>query len=346
MKKGWKYRLSCKALALVMVGMEPAAIFAAERNATEIQDAWAATSEEKASEEQSEAERQAAEERAAAEKAAAEEQERIDAYFDGSVFVGDSVMLGYGNYAMRRGGPCLGRMQFLAAVSFSVFNALRPVTAKSTHPLYQGQKRYVWESLGLMQPKKVFLFFGINDIDMGPLESTCSRYAQVIANIKENCPDTEIHIMSMTYIRPGKAQGRLNNPTIRQFNDMLRQMALDNGWGFADVANPLADANGDLAAVYCSDNNVHLTAAAYDVWTAVLREYARSQIEGTCMFPATGKKPQEEEAQASEAENAEQQGQEEASALSVISSGEEADQTGPGVVPKPEASEEDTGKSQ
>ena len=55
---------------------------------------------------------------------------QLDAYFDGSVFIGDSVMQGYGDYAMRRGGSCLGRMQFLAEVSFSVFNALRPVTAK------------------------------------------------------------------------------------------------------------------------------------------------------------------------------------------------------------------------
>ena len=260
--------------------------------------------------------------------------EQIDAYFEGSAFVGDSVMQGYGSYAMRRGGPCLGRMQFLAAVSFSVFNALRPVTAKSTHPIYQGQKRYVWESLGMMQAKKVFLFFGLNDIDMGPLESTCARYAQVIANIKANCPEAEIHIISMTYIRPGKAKGRLNNPTIRQFNGMLQQMALENGWGYVEVANHLADANGDLAAVYCSDNYCHLKTSAYDVWTAVLREYAQSQIEGTSPFPAGGPRvPEEEETEASDDEAAEEeQDTEEPETSRVIGPKEEESLAGPGVV--------------
>ena len=30
-----------------------------------------------------------------------------------------------------------------------------------------------------------------------------------------------------------------------------------NGWGFVDVAEALADENGDLAAEYCSDGFAH-----------------------------------------------------------------------------------------
>lgn len=218
-------------------------------------------------------------------------EEEIDAYFDQTVLVGDSVMMGFRNYAMRRANTYLGRIQFLASGSFSVHNALWPVNAKSVHPIYQGQQRPVWESLGMIQPKRVFLFFGLNDMNMGTLEETCSLYSQVIANIQQTCPDAEIHLISMTYTLRGKGKGNLTNPNIRTFNEMLKQMARDNGWGFVDMANPLADANGDLAPEYCSDHYVHQTNAAYDVWSVVLRDYARSQLDESSEFFVGEKKP-------------------------------------------------------
>lgn len=273
MKKGWKYRLMCGCVAMVMAGAGPAAVYADEVSQAAVQDALADGT-------LTEAE--------------------INAYFDGSVFVGDSVMMGFRNYAMNRGGDLLGRMQFLTAVSFSVYNSLQPVSAKSVHPIFMGQQRPVWESLALMQAKKVFLFFGLNDMNMGSLESTCARYNQLIANIKLTCPDAEIHLMSMTYVKQGSGKGNLTNPNIRVFNELLKQMALQNGWGFVDIATPLADANGDLAAGYCSDNYVHQTIAAYDVWSVVLQEYARAQLTGTSAFPIGGQKAPEEAAAAEE----------------------------------------------
>ncbi len=352
MRKEWKYRLSCGFLALTMAGVQPALVYAVQDHTAEAQEAL--SEEDSAAQNQetsSDTENALQSQENLPEEAPEGEgdfttEEQIDAYFDGAVFVGDSVMVGYSNYAMRRGGPCLGRMQFLAAVSFSAFNALRPVTAKSTHPLYQGQKRYIWESLAMMQAKKVFICFGLNDIDMGPLERTGERYAQVAANIKAACPDPEIHIMSMTYMRSARAKGRLNNPSIVQFNEMMRQMALNNGWGFVDIANPLADASGQLASQYCSDNYVHQTNAAYDVWTQVLREYAKAQIEGTSAYPIGGQNVQEEEA--SEASPEEHAGEQETTAEQetnetqgsrVIGPKEDRSQGGPGVVK--ESEEED-----
>ena len=208
-------------------------------------------------------------------------EEEIDAFFDGTVLVGDSVMLGFRNYAMRHQDTYLGRIQFLAAGSLSVHNALWPISSKSVHPVYQGQKRLLWDSISLMQARRVFLFFGLNDMNMNTLEGTCQKYKELVDNIKAADPGVEIHLISMTYTLAGKGKGRLTNPNIRQFNELLKQMALQEGWGFMDLASHLSDANGDLPAVYCSDNYVHQTTAAYDVWFTVLRQYAREQLEGT-----------------------------------------------------------------
>lgn len=205
----------------------------------------------------------------------------IDQYFDHTVLVGDSIMLGMRNYAMRRQDTYLSRIQFLAAGSFSVNHALLPITEKNIQPMYQGMKRPVWESLSMMGAKRVFICLGMNDLNISGLEGTIEKYKTLGARIKERSPEIEIHIISMTYTLAGKGVGKLKNDTIRQYNALLQQMAEENGWGYLDMAAPLSDANGDLAAVYCSDRFVHQTPAAYDVWNQQLRVYARRCLEVT-----------------------------------------------------------------
>ena len=197
MKKGWKYRLLSGVSAMLLAGAIPMAAYADEENT--VQEQAAGTAEE---------------------DPALAMETAIDQYFAGSVFTGDSVMMGFRNYAMKRRNTYLGGIQFLASGSFSVHNALWPVSSKSVHPVYQGQQRPVWESMGMLNAKRVFMFFGLNDMNMGTLENTCDCYAQVIGNIKAHCPDAEIHIISMTYTKQGKGRGNLNNPNIRRFNEL------------------------------------------------------------------------------------------------------------------------------
>ncbi len=218
-------------------------------------------------------------------------EEEIDSYFNGSVFVGDSIMLGFRNYCMKysKNEPdsFLHDIQFLAAGSYSVTNSLWDVTEKSVHPVYKGEKRQVWESISMMDANKVFLFFGMNDLNISGLEGTCELYKQLVSNIKEKKPDVEIHIISMTYTLKDAGKGKLKNDTIREFNVLLQDMALENGWGYLDLATPLSDENGDLPALYCSDGYVHQSKAAYDVWATVIRDYARTQLDGTTQYPAS-----------------------------------------------------------
>ena len=46
-----------------------------------------------------------------------------------------------------------------------------------------------------------------------------------------------------------------------------------------DIADALADENGDLAEGYCSDDFAHQRPEAYDIWLSVLRDYAKEQLE-------------------------------------------------------------------
>ena len=220
----------------------------------------------------------AAESSAAETKAAgrAVSEAEIDAFYADSVLVGDSVMLGFRNYAQKSGDPFLKSIGILCAGSFSVHNSFDPVSGKSVHPIYQGKQRHVWESIAMMGRKQVFLFFGLNDIALD--NNTPALYQQLVARIKEQSPEAQIHIISMTYVAAGAGKKRLNNTNIRAFNATMKEIAAKEGWGFVNMADPLADGNGDLAKAYCSDNYVHQTPAAYKVWTGVLRAYAREVL--------------------------------------------------------------------
>lgn len=206
-------------------------------------------------------------------------EEEIDAFFDDTVFVGDSVMEGFRNYAMARSDTWLGRPKFLAAVSLSAVNALRPVSSKSKHPVYEGKKRPVEDSIAMMGAKKVFIFFGLNDINSTGIKGTPAKYVELVNRIKEQSPDVEIHIMSMTYTGKGYRDQNLYNDNVRIYNDTMKNLAAEQGWGFVDVANPLADENGDLKSSYCYADSVHLRNSAYEVWSVVLRDYAKGVLE-------------------------------------------------------------------
>lgn len=209
-------------------------------------------------------------------------EEKIDAYFDDVVFVGDSIMLGFRNYAMKRQDTFLSRMQFLAAGSYSANNSLWDLSNKeSVHPVYKGEPRYAWDSIAMMGSGKVFIMLGMNDLNVTGLEGTWEKYEELLGKIEESVPGVEIHIMSMTYVLHGKEVGKLENNTIREYNNLLEEMAEEHGYGFINIADALADDNGDLAAEYCSDEFAHQNPEAYDVWVSMLRTYAKEQLEKT-----------------------------------------------------------------
>lgn len=202
----------------------------------------------------------------------------INSYLADSVIIGDSIVLGYRNYCMKSGNEVLKGIKFLAAGSFSAHNAMWPVSGESVHPIYQGEQHPVWESVAMMGAKNVFICFGLNDLNIDG--DTCEYYRQVIENILAASPEVQIHIISMTYTLKDKGVGKLNNDNIRDYNSLLEEMAVENGWGFVDMANPLADEEGNLKPEYCSDGFVHQTRDAYEIWTEVICGYLGEWLEG------------------------------------------------------------------
>ena len=201
----------------------------------------------------------------------------INAFYSDAVFVGDSIMEDFQLFCRQhQGDPFLAQMTFLARTSFSLHNAYMPISKKSKHPIWQGEQRFIWESVRMTGKKTVYMMFGQNDLDMG--KDSMQKYCQLIAKIREQTPDAKFVIMSMTYTLKGKGKGPINNDNIRAFNAEMQAVAAQNGWGFIDMATPTSDGAGNLRPEYCSDHYVHHTNAAYRVWENVLKDYAMTTL--------------------------------------------------------------------
>ncbi len=238
--------------------------------------------------------------------------EEADKFFEHSVFIGDSVMMGFRNFVMGQPAGFLGGPEFLVSGSFSVRMALNEISKDTIHPIYQGEQRYIWDSISMMGAEKVFLFFGLNDIGMEGVDGACENYLTVIEKIQEVNPNVSIYVISTTNMLTGSEKGKLNNENIRLLNEKMKEYCETGAAEYIDIANFLIGEDGGLKKELCSDDYVHQTYAAYEIWTKVLRGYAsggnywlelpepETETESGEVETGTGEQPDESESQSAQ----------------------------------------------
>ena len=206
-------------------------------------------------------------------------EEEIANYFQGAYVTGDSVAYGFQLYANRQKGSSaiLQNLGFLTRGSFSAHNAFMAISKKSVHPTYQGAQHHIWDSLQMVGAKHVFMFFGLNDLNIGGVDSTVDYYVRLINQIRAVNPDIAFTIISTTPMYQGSEKGKLTNANIDALNARMQALCTENGWGYLDIASHLKAANGTLAAQYCSDHYVHETNAAYAIWLQCFHDYAQEK---------------------------------------------------------------------
>ena len=200
----------------------------------------------------------------------------LDQLFRNSVIVGNSIGNGFALYTKKHtDDPVLKNFQSLTANGYYIEGAFEDISSTSRHPFYMGQQRYVWDAIQLMGAKHIFLSFGTTEVQY---PSVLEDYQRLINQIKAVNPDVDITVISATYIYPGKYYGTMTSANVKKFNTAMEQICAANGWGFINVADLLADANGDLNPIYSSDEYIHQNDLAYDIWTNSLKEYGLRKL--------------------------------------------------------------------
>ena len=225
-----------------------------------------------------------------------------DGFFNDSVFVGNSIMLHYKNYvSAKRAGVSdfLGNASFFAAASFSYYNNKnqKPTDADCALPIYMGEKMSIGDAVKKMGVKTVYLsLMALNDIALyrdgeTGIEETYKLFTQLIEELKNDNPALNVVVINNTYLHSNSAgMKKLNNANIKKLNDKVLSYCNQNGCDYIDVNEVLVDDNGHLGNEFCSDPNsqtaaCHLTNAAYNAWTHILRDYAAKKSDGKWANP-------------------------------------------------------------
>lgn len=197
-------------------------------------------------------------------------------FFEDALFSGDSVMSHFYWRVPYYDKETFGGSTFIAAPSYSLREALK--VDSELHPMYRGESKPLWENMKLVEPSRVFLFFGLNDIGISGVDKFVENYDKMIKKLREVNPEVKIYIISITPMRADSEKKVLNNANISKANKKLQSFCEENNAGYIDVATRLQDATGALNLEYSDGTNVHLTKAAYLIWKEVLVQYAKEQL--------------------------------------------------------------------
>lgn len=202
-----------------------------------------------------------------------------DSFFENTVFVGDSISVGFANYCQYNSDSLASNSTYFLAKescgAFIVTSELALTKYANKMPSYQGQIQYIEDSIFQMEHlEKVFICYGINDLVGSSPEEYIIDMTILIDRILNKSPNLSIYIISIPCITENATSGYLSNDSIQAANQLLETTCTEQGWGFVNLTEYLMNENLAIRPEYSSDNYVHQNNYAYQVWTKVLRNYA------------------------------------------------------------------------
>ena len=169
-------------------------------------------------------------------------------YFFNLTFICDGTVLGINDYSTGFGGTATAQ---LWSDDGSGFPASAASDVKIFYPA-DGSMLTVAEAAKLSQPKRVVIFIGGDGLSAATEESFVSGYTALIRGIQSSSPATSTVICcSLSSVTPAYAGIESLSPSlIAQANEWIRQVCIDTGVYFADLASVLNDGDGYLTAEY------------------------------------------------------------------------------------------------
>lgn len=169
--------------------------------------------------------------------------QKYDEFFKDDVFIGDSITEGISEFDF------LPEKNVLAKLGLNL-TQLDTEIAKA-------------ESL---QPKRVFLLMGSNDLEYEGTTPNIfkERYRTVIKEIKAKIPNGKIYVESIFPVLPIAARRNsiVNNDRINQFNEAIKSMAEEESITYLDTASIVNDRTKE----YYESDGEHFKSKFYNIW--------------------------------------------------------------------------------
>ncbi len=208
-----------------------------------------------------------------------------DSFFEHTVFVGDSLSVGFQNYCTQHSDSIASKSTyFLARQSGSAKAAISSnalTTFSNIMPEYNGKVQLIEDSISQMPDiEKVFICYGMNDLVSSTPEQFAKDLKSLIQKVLNKNPQVTIYVLSVPCIMKDVQTGGLSNSSIQAANALLSSTCTENQWGFVNIAEYLMNQENAIYENYSSDGYVHENNAAYREWIKVLRNYAYEMCNG------------------------------------------------------------------
>jgi lysophospholipase L1-like esterase len=127
-----------------------------------------------------------------------------------------------------------------------------------------------------LQPSKVFLMIGINDLSREtPVDVILNNYRRIVTQLQKESPETSIYVQSLfptnnEFDHFPRAQNKDNQ--IRVVNKGIEDIAIEYGITFIDLYPHFLDEESKLSKKYTNDG-LHLMGEGYLKWAEILKEF-------------------------------------------------------------------------
>lgn len=120
-------------------------------------------------------------------------------------------------------------------------------------------------SITKLQPSKVFLMIGVNDLISYTPKQITANYRRILTLLKQQCPNTNVYIQSVLPVNNEIRNTGVENEDILDINKNLMLLAREFQLNYIDLHPVLGDEKGNLAPSFTKDG-IHLNGDAYFVW--------------------------------------------------------------------------------
>jgi len=125
------------------------------------------------------------------------------------------------------------------------------------------------DGITALNPDKIFLMIGINDLLMGRTpKRILANYKEILSVLKRELPRAEVYVQSLL---PVEKMENVSDGII-DLNGGLKRLADENGCNYINLFTPFSDPTVGINPDY-TDDGLHLTPEGYAAWKREIREY-------------------------------------------------------------------------
>lgn len=124
-----------------------------------------------------------------------------------------------------------------------------------------------------LQPKKLFIMAGINDLSRNnTVNQVSTNYEKIVEYVKKNSPDTQIYIQSTLPINNSINTLPIKHTTIENLNNNLKDLSNKDGVTFINLYSHFVDSKDQLQSKFTHDG-LHLNGDGYLIWKNIINKY-------------------------------------------------------------------------